>query len=96
MRKNPRQVFEGAALLMRMNRYKLLDEGQNKLDYVLALAVENILERRLQMIVFKTGMAMSIHHAHVLIRQRHIRVGRQVVNIPSSLVRCDSEKHIDF
>lgn len=24
------------------------------------------------------------------------RVGRQVVNISSFLVRCDSEKHIDF
>lgn len=56
-----------------MNRYGLLDEGQNKLDYVLALTVENFLERRLQTLVFKTGMAKSIHHARVLIRQRHIR-----------------------
>ncbi|CAN6585186.1 unnamed protein product [Malus baccata var. baccata] len=56
----------------------------------------NFLERRLQTIVFKTGMAKSIHHARVLIRLRHIRVGRQVVNIPSFLVRCDTEKHIDF
>ncbi|KAM1080988.1 hypothetical protein EV1_015447 [Malus domestica] len=94
--KNPRRIIEGEALLRRMNRYKLLDEGQNKLDYVLALNVENFLERRLQTIVFKTGMAKSIHHARVLIRLRHIRVGRQVVNIPSFLVRCDTEKHIDF
>jgi len=41
-------------------------------------------------------MAKSIHHARVLIRQRHIRVGRQVVNIPSFMVRVDSQKHIDF
>ncbi|ONL98515.1 40S ribosomal protein S9-2 [Zea mays] len=32
----------------------------------------------------------------VLIRQRHIRVGRQLVNIPSFMVKLDSEKHIDF
>jgi small subunit ribosomal protein S9e len=50
-----------------------LDEEQNKLDYVLALTVENFLSRRLQTIVFKRGMAKSIHHARVLIRQRHIR-----------------------
>jgi len=56
-----------------MNRHGLLDETQNKLDYVLALTVENFLERRLQTIVFKSGMAKSIHHARVLIRQRHIR-----------------------
>ncbi|KAL7161429.1 hypothetical protein ACSBR2_041985 [Camellia fascicularis] len=79
-----------------MNRYGLLDESQNKLDYVLALTVENFLERRLQTLVFKTGMAKSIHHARVLIRQRHIRVGRQVVNIASFMVRVDSQKHIDF
>ena len=71
--KNPRRIFEGEALLRRMNRYGLLDETQNKLDYVLALTVENFLERRLQTIVFKSGMAKSIHHARVLIRQRHIR-----------------------
>ncbi|KAL5208917.1 hypothetical protein ABZP36_004540 [Zizania latifolia] len=94
--KNPRRIFEGEALLRRMNRYGLLGEGQNKLDYVLALTVENFLQRRLQTIVFKNGMAKSIHHARVLIRQRHIRVGRQLVNIPSFMVRLDSEKHIDF
>ncbi|URE30111.1 40S ribosomal protein [Musa troglodytarum] len=94
--KNPRRIFEGEALLRRMNRYGLLEEGQNKLDYVLALTVENFLERRLQTLVFKSGMAKSIHHARVLIRQRHIRVGRQVVNIPSFMVRVDSAKHIDF
>ncbi|KAA3441620.1 40S ribosomal S9-2-like protein [Gossypium australe] len=57
--KNPRRIFEGEALLRRMNWYGLLDESQNKLDYVLALTVENFLERRLQTLVFKTGMAKS-------------------------------------
>lgn len=71
--KNPRRIFEGEALLRRMFRYGLLEEGQSKLDYVLALTVENFLERRLQTQVFKSGMAKSIHHARVLIRQRHIR-----------------------
>ncbi|KAG2333890.1 hypothetical protein Bca52824_005070 [Brassica carinata] len=94
--KNPKRIFEGEALLRKMNRYGLLDESQNKLDYVLALTVENFLERRLQTIVFKSGMAKSIHHSRVLIRQRHIRVGKQLVNIPSFMVRLDSQKHIDF
>ncbi|MCO5547196.1 hypothetical protein L7F22_000640 [Adiantum nelumboides] len=94
--KNARRIFEGEALLRRMFRYGLLDESQNKLDYVLALTVENFLERRLQTLVFKSGMAKSIHHARVLIKQRHIRVGKQVVNVASFLVRVDSQKHIDF
>ena len=88
-----------------------------RLDYVLALKIEDFLERRLQTQVFKSGLAKSIHHARVLIRQRHIRcvriscpqirfkffshglyysVGKQVVNVPSFIVRLDSQKHIDF
>ena len=50
------------------------------------------LERRLQTLVFKLGLAKSVHHARVLIRQRHIRVGKQIVNVPSFLVRTDSPK----
>jgi small subunit ribosomal protein S9e len=46
--------------------------------------------------VFKLGLAKSFHHARVLIRQRHIRVRKQVVNVPSFMVRLDSQKHIDF
>merc|ERR1719284_878656 len=67
-----------------------------KLDYVLGLKIENFLERRLQTKVFKQGLAKSIHQARVLIKQRHIRVGRQLVDVPSFMVRVDSEKHIDF
>jgi ribosomal protein S4 len=51
----------------------LQEEGQDKLDYVLTLSVESFLERRLQTQVFKLGLAKSMHHARVLIRQRHIR-----------------------
>ncbi|PWA72349.1 40S ribosomal protein S9-2 [Artemisia annua] len=95
-KKDPHIIFEGEALMRRMNRYGWLDESQNKLACVLALIVENFLERRLQTLVLKTGMAKSIHHAGVLIKQRHIRVGRQVVNVPSFMVRVDSHKHTDF
>merc|ERR1712196_508301 len=94
--KDPRLIFEGSALLRRMVRLGVLDESRAKLDYVLALKIDDFLERRLQTKVFKQGLAKSIHHARVLIRQRHIRVGRQIVNIPSFLVRVESEKHIDF
>ena len=94
--KDSRRLFEGAALMRRLHRYGVLDENQNKLDYVLGIKVQDFLERRLQTQVFKLGLAKSIHHARVLIRQRHIRVGKQIVNVPSFMVRVDSQKHIDF
>ncbi|WP_187788060.1 30S ribosomal protein S4, partial [Salmonella sp. S146_54837] len=90
------RLFEGNALLRRLVRTGVLEESKMKLDYVLGLRVEDFLERRLQTQVFKLGLAKSIHHARVLIRQRHIRVRKQVVNIPSFVVRLDSQKHIDF
>jgi len=63
----------GNALLRRLVRIGVLDESKMKLDYVLGLKIEDFLERRLQTQVFKLGLAKSIHHARVLIRQRHIR-----------------------
>lgn len=94
--KDPKRLFEGNALIRRLVRVGVLSEDKKKLDYVLALKVEDFLERRLQTQVYKLGLAKSIHHARVLITQRHIAVGKQIVNIPSFMVRLDSEKHIDF
>merc|ERR1712146_422916 len=94
--KDPRRIFEGQALMRRMIRYGILDEDKQRLDYVLALKIEDFLERRLQTLVFKRGLAKSIHHARVLIRQRHIRVGRQIVTVPSFMVRVESQPHIEF
>merc|ERR1712238_391752 len=94
--KSESRIFQGESLLRRMTRLGLLLENERKLDYVLGLTAAKIMERRLQTKVFKLGLAKSIHHARCLIRQRHIRVGRQICDIPSFLVRLDSEKHIDF
>lgn len=66
-------MFQGEALLRRMIRLCLLSKSEKKLEYVLELTTANIMERRLQT---KVGLAKSIHHARVLIRQRHIRMGK--------------------
>jgi small subunit ribosomal protein S9e len=87
---------DGSNDISRLIRVGVLSEDKMRLDYVLALKIEDFLERRLQTQVFKLGLAKSIHHARVLIRQRHVRVGKQIVNVPSFMVRLDSQKHIDF
>ena len=93
---DPRRLFQGAALIRRITRAGLLGEEEKKLDDVLSLTTQKLMDRRLQTIIYKSGLASSVHHARVLIRQRHIRVGRQVVNSPSFLVFKDSEKQIQF
>lgn len=94
--KDPKRLFETPPLIGRLKRYGLMTEEENSLDDILKLTTQRFMERRLQTKVFKQGLAKSIHHARVLIRQRHIRVGKQTVNVPSFLVRTDSEKHIDL
>jgi len=93
---HPRRVLEGSALLRRCHDLGFLEEAKNKLDYVLSLSVPDILERRLQTIVFKHGLASSVHQARTMIMQRHIAVGKQIVTTPSFMVRKAREGHIGF
>jgi len=94
--KDPKRIFEGEALLRRLHRYGILDESKDKLDYVLDLKLQNFLERRLQTQIFKLGHTKSIHEARVHVKQRHFRVRNQLVDVPSYMVRVDSQKHIEF
>uniref|UniRef100_A0A7S3UTB3 40S ribosomal protein S9 n=1 Tax=Heterosigma akashiwo TaxID=2829 RepID=A0A7S3UTB3_HETAK len=93
---NSRRILEGSALLKRCHELGFLEESKNKLDYVLSLTVPDILERRLQTVVFKSGMACSVHQARCLILQRHISVGKQIVTTPSFMVQKAREGHIGF
>merc|ERR1712096_460464 len=88
-------ILEGNALLKRMFKYGLLNkEKENGLDYVLAVTLHKMLERRLQTRVFKLKLAKSIHHARVLIRGRHIAVAGRIVNVPSYMVTVENENKI--
>jgi small subunit ribosomal protein S9e len=77
-----------------MIRIGVLDRDQAKLDYVLALTVNKFLDRRLQTLVFHSKNAKSLHEARSLIFQRKVGIRRQVVNIPSFIVRKENESHI--
>jgi len=94
--KDPKRLFEGDAMLRRLARYGVLSADEKRLDDVLRLSTQKFLERRLQTRVYKQSLARSVHHARCVILQRHIRVGKQLVNQPAFLVRGDSEAHIDF
>ncbi len=65
-------------------------------DDVLSLSVENILERRLQTLVFKKGLARSIYQARQLVAHKHILVRNKVIASPSYLVKVDEEAQLGF
>ena len=89
------RLFEGRALLNRMYKYGLLDKKkENQLDYCLGLTADRFLERRLQSRVFQAKLAQSIHHARTKVKDRHISVNNQLVNVPSFMVTVENEGRI--
>jgi len=65
-------------------------------DDVLSLSVENILDRRLQTVVFKKGLARSIYQARQLVAHKHISVRNKVISSPSYLVKAGEEDQLGF
>lgn len=94
--KDPKRVFDGSALLRRLAVMGVIENENQKLENLLNLTVERFLDRRLQTRILAAGYAKSIHHARMLIIQRHIRVGKRLVNQPNFMVKVSSDKHIGF
>jgi small subunit ribosomal protein S4 len=89
-----REVLE-KQLLARLNRLGILPETA-VLDNVLDMSLEDILERRLQTLVFRKGMAKSIHQARQLITHGHVAISDRRALSPSYLVLRDEEANLTF
>jgi small subunit ribosomal protein S4 len=66
------------------------------LDNVLDLTLENMLERRLQTIVFRKGLACSMHHARQLVTHGHIALDGAKVMTPSRIIATSEEDRIAY
>ena len=77
-------------LLVRLKKLGVLQETA-VLDNVLDLTVEDILERRLQTIVFRKGLAKTIYQARQLVIHGHVNIGDQRVTVPSYIVPREKE-----
>ncbi len=86
---------EEEILLKKIISYGFLPEGAT-LDDILSLTAENILERRLQTIVYKKGLARSIYEARQLIVHGHIGIRGRRVRSPGYLVPKDEEPLVDL
>ena len=87
------------AILSALRRRGILREhegGSARLEDVLALTVEDILDRRLQTRVYKKGLANSAKQARQLIVHGHIAVDGRRVTIPSYIVDVEEEKKIGY
>lgn len=66
------------------------------LDNILALGIENILERRLQSLVFRKGLAHSVKQSRQFIIHGHIAVDGKRIRWPSMIVPLSDETKISF
>lgn len=81
--------------LMSLARQGILPETAT-VDNILDLNVKDLMERRLQTIVHRNGLARSIHQARQFVIHGHISVGGDIVSVPSYIVHRDQESRIAF
>jgi len=86
---------ESVQLLSRLRALGLLSES-SMLSDVLTLTNKDILERRLQTVVFRSGLARSAKQARQFITHCHIKVNGITVSSPSYLVKKTEEGVITF
>ncbi|APX96478.1 MULTISPECIES: 30S ribosomal protein S4 [Natronorubrum] len=81
--------------LGRLKRVGILDEA-DELGDVLSLEIEDVLERRLQTVAYRKGLANTPQQARQFIVHGHVVVGDQRQRIPSYVVDVDEEDLVAF
>lgn len=102
VRKQARILLAATQTVRLREEKKLLDSLRRRgfigdaatLDDILSLTVEDVLQRRLQSMVFKKGMALSPLHSRQLIVHGHVSVGGRVVTVPGYEVEGREENRI--
>lgn len=87
--------IEEKRLLEKLHKYNLVKKDA-KIDDVLSLNLKNILDRRLQTIVYKNKLANTINQARQLITHGHILVNNQKIDVPSYFVSGEEENKIEI
>ncbi len=86
---------EKKQLLSKLYKLGLTKKGV-ELEDILGLTLRNILDRRLQTLVYKKNLARSIDQARQFISHGHITVSNKKMNIPSYIINLDEENKIAF
>lgn len=102
IRRNVRDVLAGRSreatgsqIVSRLSKYGIV-KGDAPLESLLTVKVESLLDRRLQTIVFRKGMARSPRQARQLITHGFISMNGKRVTAPSYLVPSTEENAIGY
>ena len=81
--------------LSKLNRMGIL-AGSATIDDILDLDIRDLLERRLQTVVFRKGLAKTLFQARQLVSHGHISVAGNIISVPGYLVKRDEEGKIKY
>jgi small subunit ribosomal protein S4 len=82
-------------LLTRLKKLGILQETA-VLDNVLDLSIEDLLERRLQTLIFRKNLVKTVHQSRQLITHGHITIGGRRVTVPGYVVSREEEKTLTY
>ncbi len=91
--KSAQSSMEKGQLLERLSSLGLLKK-ESKVEDVLNLRLNDILERRLQTLVCRKKLAGTMLQARQFITHEHIAIGSKKITTPSYLVSVDEEPQI--
>src|SRR3989344_3751992 len=98
--KNKREIWKAGSILRgytsQAKKLILATTEHSKIDDVLSLNIKNILDRRLQTIVFKKNLAYSIYQARQFISHGHIQINNRKIDVPSYFVSREEESNVQI
>jgi small subunit ribosomal protein S4 len=103
LRRNVREMLSGnpkfksmeSKMMERLKKLSIANDSTT-LDNLLDINETALLERRLQTVVFRKGLAKSIKQARQLIVHGYISINGKRITRPGFLVNYEDEKHIGY
>ncbi len=91
--KTAQALKEKEQILTKLKRLGILASDAS-LDQILTLETKDVLNRRLQSVVYRHGLARTMKQARQFVTHRHIRIGADEFTSPSYLVSLEEEQHL--
>jgi len=89
------RVLDSSKILTKLEKIGILKKGA-ALDDVLSLSVRDVLERRLQTIVLRKGLAKTMQQSRQLITHGFIAIDSRKVSAPGYTVNSDEESILTY
>lgn len=93
--KSEQAELEKKQLMEKLQSYNLVKEGTDLAD-VLAISLKDLMERRMQTLIVRKGLARTPRQARQFIIHRHILVAGNLVTSPSTLLTLKQEGALEF